>query len=201
MTHTLHRRGSLESLKEDYIVLSVGSDIPFGISRIRLRRKFPRIYEMVKRIFLDLGILKLFRVVKRLNQTGRCGSRVFNSKKELASYLRELKERNNGKSVLVSGLFDEVNGCLRELNLSPHTVQISLGIFGKKELLPREEILEITTMCGHHMVSPRLVEKLVSDVKSGKISSAEAALVMNRQCVCGIFNKERACKLLQALAK
>lgn len=202
MTHTLHRQGSVESLKEDYAVLTVGAvgaDIPFRTYRARLRRKFPGVYTIVKKAFSNPGILKMFRTIKKRKPVGAYRQPVFNNKEELTRYLKELKERNTGKSVVVSGLFDEVNDCLRELKISPHTVQFSLGIFGKKELLPKKEVLEITTMCGHHVISPRLVEKLVSDIKEGKITSEEAVRVMNRQCVCGVFNKARACKLIEAL--
>jgi len=199
MTHTLHRQGSVESLKEDYPVLIVGTDVPLGRYRMRFRRKFPRMYAIVKRTFLYLGIPKMLRIIKRTKPVVAHGGLAFNDKKELASYLKGLKERNTGKSVVVSGLFDEVNDCLKELNLSPHTVQFSLGIFGKKELLPKGEILEITTMCGHHMISPNLVEKLASDIENGKISHEDAVRVMSKQCVCGVFNKGRACKLTEAL--
>ncbi|MDH5661760.1 MAG: hypothetical protein OEY92_02070 [Elusimicrobiota bacterium] len=199
MTHTMHRQGSVESLKEDYVVLVMGGDIPFDIYRRLWQKRFPRIYEMVKKVLLNLGILKLLRIIKKAKPTGSCRSPVFNNKRELAGYLKQLKEKNRGKSVVVSGLFDEVNDCLKELNLYPHTVQFSLGIFGKKELLPEKEILEITTMCGHHMISAPLVEKLTSDIKNGNVSLEEAIRVMSEQCVCGVFNKERTCKLMAAL--
>jgi len=201
MTHTLHRQGSVESLKEDYIVLVVGMDIPFGACRMRLHRKFPGIYEIVKKILLKMGILNMLRTIKKIRPRRRRQGPVFSNKKELVTYLKELKQKRTGRSVVVSGLFEEVNDCLKEINLTPHTVQFSLGIFGKKELLPGEEILEITTMCGHHMISPRLVEKLAADIKEGKISSKEAVRVMSRQCVCSVCNEPRARKLIEALAK
>ncbi|MCJ7646134.1 hypothetical protein MUO65_04440 [bacterium] len=199
MTHTMHRQGSVESLKEDYIVLVMGGDIPFDIYRRRLQRRFPRIYEMGKKVLLNAGILKLLRIIKRAKPTGSYRSPVFNNKEELTSYLKQLKEKNLGKSVVVSGLFDEVNDCLKELNLSPHTVQFSLGIFGRKELLPEKEILEITTMCGHHMISPNLVEKLADDIKNGRMSLEETVRLMSEQCVCDVFNKGRICKLMETL--
>lgn len=201
MTHTLHRQGNVESLKEDYIVLILGADIPFGTYRVRLRRKFPHIYEIVKKTFLNLGILKLLGSIKRKRPVQTSQGPVFNNKKELANYLKELKERNLGKSVVVSGLFNEVIDCLREINLTPHTIQISLGVFGKTELLPKKEVLEITTMCGHHMISPMLVEKLACDVRNGEISSEQAVRVMAKQCVCSVCNKSRSRKLIEALAK
>ena len=199
MTHTMHRQGSVESLKEDYVVLVMGGDIPFDIYRRLWQKRFPRIYEMAKKVLLNLGILNLLRIIKKTKSGGSYGNRVFNNKKELGSYLKELKEKNMGKSVVVSGLFDEVNDCLKELNLYPHTIQFSLGIFGKKELLPEKEILEITTMCGHHMISAPLVEKLTSDIKNGNVSLEEAIRVMSEQCVCRVFNKERSCKLMEVL--
>jgi len=201
MTHTLHRQGDVESLREDYVVLILGKDIPFSPYRMRFSRRFPRIYEIVKKAFLNMGILKMLRIINRIKPGRTQEGPVFNDKKELASYLKRLKERNLGKSVVVSGLFDEVNDCLKGINLSPHTVQFSLGIFGKKELLPRQEILEVTTMCGHHMISPRLAERLASDVRDGKLSREEAVRVLSKQCVCGICNKTRASKLIEALAR
>jgi len=201
MTHTLHRQGDVESLREDYIVLILGKDIPFSPYRMHFSRRFPRIYGIVKKAFLSLGILRMLRTIRRIGsgETHQCP--VFNDKKELATYLKGLKERNLGKSVVVSGLFDGVIDCLREINLSPHTIQFSLGIFGKTELLPKKEVLEITTMCGHHMISPMLVEKLASDIKNGEISSEQAVRVMGKQCVCGVCNKTRLSKLIEALAK
>jgi len=201
MTHTLHRQGDVESLREDYVVLILGKDIPFSPYRMRFSRRFPRIYGIVKKAFLSLGILRMLRTIRRIGsgETQRCP--VFNDKKELATYLKGLKERNLGKSVVVSGLFTEVNDCLKGINLSPHTVQFSLGIFGKTELLPQKEVLEITTMCGHHMISPRLAERLASDVRDGKLSREEAVRVLSKQCVCGICNKTRLSKLIEALAK
>lgn len=201
VTHTLHRQGSIESLKEDYAVLIVGSDIPLSTQRERLRRRFPWMYQVIKKTLLRLGIPKALRLIKRPNPGFPAGGFVFSDKKELMNFLRLAKERNTGKSVVVSGLIDEVNGCLEELNLSPHTVQLSLGVFGKTELLPERGILEITTMCGHHMISPWLVEKLARDVKEGKLSATEAVKLMTKQCVCGVFNKARASKLIKALAR
>jgi len=66
-------------------------------------------------------------------------------------------------------------------------------------LLPDEDILSITTMCGHHMISPNLVKKLVEDVKKGKITPEKAAWKLATFCPCGIFNHVRAEKLIEEL--
>ena len=197
MTHTLHRRGSAESLKDDYVVLIARAQGFYAPGRACLSRKFPRSYSMIKKMALKLGI------TKTLCMRGEFGVTVLKNKEELTSCLKELKERKRkaGVSVVVSGLFDEVNDCLKKLDLFPHTVLFSLGHFGKIELLPKEEVLQITSMCGHHMISPRLVEKLAGDIKDGKITTEEAVRMMAKQCVCTAFNQTRAAKLMEALAK
>jgi len=157
-------------------------------------------YAMVKRVLLKLGIVQRLRTTeKREPEQELKGTVALTSREELRSYVKRLKERNTGRSVVVSGLFDEVNSCLKELNICPHTVQLSLGCFGKTELLPSEEVLEMTTMCGHHMVSSRLVEKLVSDAGKGKITREEAAQLMARLCTCGVFNEVRAARTIEVL--
>ena len=91
---------------------------------------------------------------------------------------------------------------LREVDLTMHTVHLSLGTFGKKELLPSDEkVLEITTMCGHHCTSPQSVEHYADQIKSGKLTLEKAVEKLAKPCVCGIFNKSRATKLLEELIK
>ena len=99
---------------------------------------------------------------------------------------------------MVSGLFKDINDCLKRINIKPHTVQLSLGVFGRKDRLPDEKILEVTTMCGHHLISPMLVEKLVLSVKNKRMTPEDAAEILGRQCICGAFNKARAVKLFKS---
>ena len=77
---------------------------------------------------------------------------------KLRQVLRQLKEEDLGISITVSGIVDEVFGLANELGLQPHTVNLSLGIHGKTELLPPEETLELTTMCGHALMAKELVK-------------------------------------------
>lgn len=202
MTHSLHRLGSVESLKADYVVLTFrNSQGSFSALKIFLLRKFPYVYASLKKFLSRLGVLEAFR--PRLKESDKVikKSAVFNSREKLYSYLKMLKEADTGRSVVVSGLIDEVNSCLRELGLRPHTIQFSLGFFGKKELLPKKEILEITTMCGHHLIAPWLVENLASDVAKGKISRDEAAEMMGKLCVCDVFNGGRCAQCIEAVSR
>ena len=76
----------------------------------------------------------------------------------------------------------------------------SLGVWGKTELLPSKEVLEITTMCGHAMVAANWVEKMIEDIKKGKTTPEKAAEKLAKPCECGIFNPTRAAELLAAAA-
>ena len=94
-------------------------------------------------------------------------------------------------------MIDEVDACLGDLDLRPHTIQYALGPFGRTERLPGEDVLEITTMCGHHLVSPRFVEMKMRAVYDGAITSEAAAESMCELCLCKIFNRRRAAALME----
>ena len=125
---------------------------------------------------------------------------VLRTRNDLDAYLNELKDSSLGMSVVVSGLFNEVFDCSRKSGLKPHTIQYSLGVFGDTGKLPPKDILEITTMCGHHLVSPALIKRCVRDIKRERLSLEEAARILARQCLCGVFNPMRAERLLESLA-
>ncbi len=76
----------------------------------------------------------------------------------------------------------------RHVSLKPHSINVSLGVWGKKELLPEESVLEMTTLCGHHMVSPKIVWTLAEIVVKGMMTPDKAAVRLARLCPCGIFN-------------
>jgi hypothetical protein len=66
--------------------------------------------------------------------------------------------------------------------------------------LPGDDILEVTTMCGHALIAANLVQSMVDEVKAGRKTADEAAKTLAPQCACGIFNPARAAKLIAAMA-
>lgn len=115
--------------------------------------------------------------------------------------IKTLKKEDFGISIVVSGLITEIQNITTKVGLDLHTIHLSLGIFGKKELLPSEKFLEITTMCGHHCISPQSVEYYVQLIKDGKISVENAAKKLKKPCVCGIFNLSRAVQILNIIVE
>jgi hypothetical protein len=124
---------------------------------------------------------------------------VFSTKEDFINALRRIKEYDAGLSVVVAALTDEVREIARGLDIKPHTINMSLGIFGNKAILPEMEILEVTTMCGHGMVSPYLVKKILAKIKKGLMNVEEGAIELAKPCVCGIFNPIKASELLKKL--
>ena len=209
MTHSLHRVGreGVFGLENDLVVLCMPSkDINHEGSGPKLRK------------FLEMAVAFGANNIgdARLGNEWWHGSRekmldaiedravvtaVFSDKKKVAQFLKALKEEDLGMSVVVSGIFEIVKECCHEAGLTPHTQNRSLKIWGNTELLPSEEILSISTMCGHAMIGADLINYMLRRVKKGAITAREAAVELAKPCMCGIFNIDRAELILEELSK
>lgn len=204
MTHTLHRQGNLESLGEDFVVFTMSAKTVNARGSAEKMKKFFEILE--KYAPLNFGDMKTGNCFNTDRDTIYNNIRdnsivhfVFTDQRVVGKVLKELKEAELGTSVIVSGVVDITDQLCREAGLNMHTVEFSGGIHGKLELLPEGPILEITTMCGHGMVAANLVREMLQQIKKGKKSLAEAAKELAKPCQCGIFNPQRAEKLLEKL--
>ncbi len=203
MTHTLHRQGPL--LDEDFVWLMYQAK---GINDKDIKSKALAFVDAAEACHSENwgdvksgNILEMSPEEIRRNISDKSRLRgVFTTKEQVVKFLEIIKEKDLGISVVISGLLDEVLPACKEAGVTPHTVNFSLGVWGKKSLLPSEEVLAITTMCGHHMVSAGLVQKLASDVKKGRTTAEKAAKRLAQVCPCGIFNHVRAQKLLERMA-
>ncbi len=205
MTHSLHRQGSVESLKNDFVMYARCSR---GINLDGAEPKVRRIVDIVfdegpvnagdspHHASMAAGTLDRERALDFQKDT-RGFICSFDDRDKMKRVLERLKTEDVGISIVVSGLIDDVMEMAREVGLKPHTINLSLGIRGKKELLPGPEVTEITTMCGHGLVPTKLVEKARTAVRSGTMSSEEAARMVGKPCICGIFNLTRGAALLQ----
>jgi hypothetical protein len=91
---------------------------------------------------------------------------------------------------------EEADRCCRETGITRHSLEYSLGFCGRVDKLPDATVLELTTMCGHGMVSAHFARKMIDWVKENRRSSAEVARTMARFCSCGVFNTSRAESIL-----
>jgi hypothetical protein len=203
MTHTLHRRGDLPSLQEDYVVLVMAAQ---GINVQGSEPKFRKLWDICSRYKIEnfgeamTGNKYAFSLEDLKKKRCLVGHAVFKDRETLTQFIKELKDAELGLSTVVSGLYDEVKGCCGRLGINLHTVEHSLGIHGNTQKLPPEPVLEIHTMCGHAMVSSNLIKAMVEEVKKGKKTAEAAADELARHCGCGIFNPYRAANLLRKMA-
>ena len=207
MTHTLHRQGTPENLNNDYVILAMsakGYNEEGSASKLREFLRIAMRYNPVNMGDMKTGNMYQTdpeEIIRGVKDTSIVHA-VFTDVRKVARVLQEVKEANLGISVVVSGLFEPVRKCCKELGQkpAPHTVEHSLGVWGRTDKLPERGILEISTMCGHGMVSFNLVRDAVEDVKAGRITAQEAALKLAEPCVCGVFNPTRAAQLLEIMA-
>ncbi|MHA1726255.1 MAG: hypothetical protein ACTSXH_15700 [Promethearchaeota archaeon] len=192
MTHTLHRRGTVEDLKRDYVLLAM---LARGINDRDPKAK-QNLYEIGK-IFKQHGPENI--ITENVWKISPVITASFKDIETVKSILKILKEKKFGISIVISGLISEIKRVASELGLSLHTGHFSLGLFGKKDLLPEEKVLEITTMCGHHCISPQSVEYHVNLIKNNKISLEKAVEKLAKPCVCGITNKSRIREILEVI--
>lgn len=204
MTNTLHRQGTLESLKNDYVIFAHTSK---GITR---EGSGPKIQEFM-RICLkyrpvnigdyvqgnihqdDIDIQKLISNQK----DGEGAAAVFTDLDTLQKVIEELIQADLGLSINISGLLEEVKECCQRAGLQRHSVEHSLGFWGTKDRLPEREILIFNTMCGHGMVSFNLIRKMIEYVKLQRLTPQKAAKIMAKCCECAAFNPVRAEILLE----
>ena len=205
MTHTLHREGSIESLKGDWIVLMMKArGINDQNSWLKLQ-EFLHLslgYNPVNGGCTKVGTSVTIgwqKLVENIGNTknARMALVVFDNVSDTAGFLKGLIQADLGLSVVVSGLHKEVQRMCQDMDISRHTVQHSLGVWGETELLPHPKIREIGTMCGHGFVPFKQIHNLAVDVRNGKLSLERAAKKLAKPCICGIFNTKRAQSLLQ----
>ncbi len=205
MTHSLHRRGDRESLKEDFVVLGCPAT---GINK---KGSAPKTKEFLRVCWkhgpVNLGDMKtgntytttIDDILDRVTD-GTIVQCTFDNRKKVVSLLKELKEKKPGISVIVSGVSDIVQGIMDEAGLGRiHTIEYSMGTWGKTERMPDFEVLKLTTMCGHAMIANDLVGKLLRDIKRGRRTPEEASLEMAKCCTCGNFNLTRGTQLLREM--
>ena len=207
MTHTLHRMGTRESLSGDFVFLYMPA---FGINNIDSNVKLRRFLETAQRhnpvnmgdaSYGNMHAKGIPNVLDNIKKDGTAVHAVFTNEEDAAAMLKDVKEADMGLSLVVSGIFDRVQELCKKNGIHRHAATYSLGIWGKTEKLPPEPVLEVSTMCGHGMITATRILSVADDVKAGRKSAADAAKDLAKQCDCGIFNPSRAAKLLAAMAK
>ena len=202
MTHSLHRCGNRKSLEKDFVFLCTPAK---GVNNQGAVEKLIKILDIVMEVgpanigFYGHGSIMTNISIDKVKSHFHHNYRVrccFDDKEKLKEVLKRVKEEDFGLSITVSGLMSELKEISKELELKPHTINVSCGVFGKVDRLPAKEVLEISTMCGHGMVSHRFVKEAMKRTQKGEMSIDEAVQQLGEPCTCGIFNPSRAHEIL-----
>ena len=218
MTNTLHRFGDAQSFHDDYVVFAIASK---GRNDQGAVPKLKRFLEMA----LEFGPVNLgdarhggalrpsrkmnptahwkrdvmpdFRAVIEGVDTATTVAAVFDNRGVAEDFVRKVKEADLGLCINISTSIDGADACCEAAGLHRHSVGYSLGFEGKTEKLPNAQVLMLSTMCGHGMISHSLAKKMIDWVKEGRRTPEQAVTYLTRFCSCGVFNPSRACRLLQ----
>lgn len=206
MTNTLHRQGTVEELKGDYVIFTTTA------RRINREGSATKIHEFLrickKYNPVNTGSSKKGNILQNdVNfpdliaslGDGATSAAVFTNLDTLKKVIAELIEADLGISINVSGLLEGVQECCRAGGTERHSVEQSLGFWGANDLLPERDILTINTLCGHGLVSFNLIHKMIEKVKMRRLTPAEAAKILGKCCECGVFNTVRAEQLLEKM--
>lgn len=181
MTHANHRQGNYDNLRNDFVALAFTRETEVPAEK---RRQWGDI---------------CLRQDPVHRHPRRWQHYVFDRQEKVTALLQELAAADLGLSITIAGLFDQIWDSCQKAGIAPHSVNYSLGLWGRTEKLPHPRILEFTTMCGHEKVSSNLVWYLADRVREGSLSLETAVEQMSRPCQCDLFNKVRARVLLRQL--
>ena len=186
MTNTLHRYGDKASFRDDYVVFAMccrGVNDENAVARLR------QFLEMA----LQFGPVNLgdarhggalrpsrsmsqlahwrrktkpnFRAVIDGLDTATTAAAVFDNRPAAEDLMKAVRAADLGLSVNISTSIDGAEQCCHAAGLCRHSVGYSLGFEGKTGRLPNEDVLMLSTMCGHGMVSSSLAKKMIDWVK------------------------------------
>lgn len=217
MTNTLHRYGSAQSFRDDIILFAIpckGRNDEGAVEKLRTFLTICLKHEPVNvgnaesssyRPSRTLGPTVHWRrprpgdhhsVVEAIRQI-RTVAAVFDDRGKAEACLREVIAAGLGLSVNVATSVDGARELAGACGIPRHSVEYSLGFTDPHDLLPERQVLALSTMCGHGMVSANLARKMLDLVREGRRRPDEAAVTLARFCPCGAFNPVRAQRLLE----
>jgi hypothetical protein len=221
MTNTLHRYGPAESFHDDYIVFAIASKGRNDEGALEKLRRFLTIAVEYKPVNLGDAIHggalrpsktmnptqhwnrdvqpNFAKVIEGLNAPTTVAA-VFDNRPAAEDFVTAIKAANLGLSINISTSIDGAEQCCFAAGIPRHSVGYSLGFEGATAGLPDANVLLLSTMCGHGMVSHNLAKKMIDWVKEGRRTPAQAACYLTRFCSCGVFNPARAARILEHAA-
>jgi hypothetical protein len=222
MTNTLHRFGDADSFRDDYIVFAMCSRGKNDEDSVPKLRRFLEMALSFNPVNLgdarNGGALRPsksmnpfshwkrdikpdFRAVIDGFNVATTAAAVFDNRVAAEDLMKAVVEADLGLSVNISTSIDGAEQCCHAAGIHRHSVGYSLGFEGKTEHLANEDVLKLSTMCGHGMVASSLAKKMIDWVKEGRRTPEQASSYLARFCSCGVYNPSRAIRILEDARK
>jgi hypothetical protein len=217
VTNTLHRYGNSASFRDDYILFAIPCRGKNDEGAVEKLKTFLRICARHRPANMGNSSFGSYQPSRDLNPTSHwlrdytqdyesviagvqkpgTVAAVFDSKEQAEACLAEVIQADLGLSINMSTSVDGAHQCCQDTGIKRHSVEYSLGFWDPQNHLPNSQVLELSTMCGHGMVSFNLAKKMLDMVREGRRTTDEAVLTLARFCPCGVYNPARARRLLE----
>jgi hypothetical protein len=220
MTNTLHRFGDAESFHDDYVVIAVPSRGRNDEGIVPKLRTFLQLALPFKPVNLGdsrrggavrpsqhMTPLSHWRrdsepnlqaVIDGLDAPATVAA-VFDNLEAAEGFVKAIRDADLGISINISTSITGARQCCDAAGIHRHSAGYSLGFEGKTEHLPNGDVLALSTMCGHGMVSTSLAKKMIDWVREGRRTPEQATGYLTRFCSCGVFNPSRARRILEGV--
>jgi hypothetical protein len=218
MTNTLHRFGDAQSFRDDFVVIAIASRGRNDENAVPRLRRFLELALPFKPVNLgdsrNGGALRSSRTLNPLSHWHRDDTphfeeviaglnvpttvaAVFDNLAAAEAFTKAVREADLGLSVNISTSISGAQECCQSAGICRHSAGYSLGFEGKTEHLPNSDVLKLSTMCGHGMVSTSLAKKMIDWVREGRRTPKQASAVLARFCSCGVYNPSRSRRILE----
>lgn len=218
MTNTLHRFGDAESFHDDFVIFAIPSRGKNDKGSVPKLKQFLEIALKFNPVNLGDALHGgALRPSRSMNPTSHWNrdmtpdfravidgidapttvAAVFDNRVAAEDFVKTVKEADLGMCVNISTSIDGAEQCCHAACQPRHSVGYSLGFEGKTEKLPNTQVLMLSTMCGHGMISSSLAKKMIDWVKEGRRTPEQAVTYMARFCSCGVYNPSRAKRILE----
>lgn len=217
MTNTLHRYGDSESFRDDYIIFAIPCKGKNDEGAVEKLKTFLRIClqhdpanmgnssfggycpsrELHPTVHWNRDLSPSFEgVIEGVRKAGTVAA-VFDTREKAEACLKDVIKADLGLSINVSTAVEGAKEVAAQCGIKRHSVEYSLGFHDPHDHLPNSQVLELSTMCGHGMVSFNLAKKMLDMVREGRRTPEQAVTTLARFCPCGVYNPVRAKRLLE----
>ena len=217
MTNTLHRYGRSESFGDDYIIFAIPCKGKNDQGAVDKLKTFLRICAKHKPANMGNSSFGGYRpschlwptvhwkrdntpdyesVIDAVHKPGTVAA-VFESREKVQACLGDVIDADLGLSINVSTSVEGAKYVAENCGIKRHSVEYSLGFFDPHDHLPNSQVLELATMCGHGMVSFNFAKKMLDRLREGRRTTEQVVAALARFCPCGVYNPERAKRLLE----